>query len=152
MGGLELFVPPKPARHAEKQGRELEPKPGDSQALLAWKRRVASEDGKEIFKQRAATSETVNVDLRSCRGLSRFTVRGLKNSRCVALWCALAYNLMHLSSSTRYCVVTPFTVVEMQSPMPSHMMLTAVQLTDADSSQMKAMRSMSHRSSFNDET
>jgi transposase len=93
--GVELFVPPKPARQAEKQGRELEPKRGDSEAVLAWKRRMASEEGKQIYKQRAATSETVNGDLRSYRGLSQFTVRGLNKIRCVALWCALAYNLMH---------------------------------------------------------
>jgi transposase/flagellar biosynthesis/type III secretory pathway chaperone len=93
--GVELFVPPKPARHAEKQGRELEPKRGDTEAVLAWKRRMASEEGKQIYKQRAATSETVNGDLRSYRGLSQLTVRGLNKIRCVALWCALAYDLMH---------------------------------------------------------
>jgi transposase len=93
--GVQLFVPPKPARNAGNQGRELEPKPGDSEAVLAWKRRMGSEEGKEIYKQRAATSETVNADLRSYRGLSQLTVRGLKKAKCVALWCALAYNLMH---------------------------------------------------------
>jgi hypothetical protein len=93
--GVELFVPPKPARNAENRGRELEPKRGDTEAVLSWKRRMASEEGKEIYKQRAATSETVNGDLRSYRGLSQFTVRGLNKIRCVALWCALAYNLMH---------------------------------------------------------
>src|SRR5258705_6380754 len=93
--GVELFVPPKPARQARNQGRELEAKPGDGEAVLAWKRRMASEEGKEIYKARAATSETVNADLRTYRGLSQFTVRGLNKIRCVALWCALAYNLMH---------------------------------------------------------
>jgi hypothetical protein len=93
--GVELFVPPKPARHAPNQGRELEPKSGDTEAVLAWKRRMAGEEGKEIYKQRAATSETVNADLRSYRGLTQITVRGLNKARCVALWCALAYNLMH---------------------------------------------------------
>jgi transposase len=93
--GVELFVPPKPARNADNRGRELEPKRGDTEAVLAWKRRMASEEGKQIYKQRAATSETVNGDLRSYRGLSQFTVRGLSKIGCVALWCALAYNLMH---------------------------------------------------------
>ena len=93
--GVELFVPPKPARHASNRGRELEPKRGDTEAVLDWKRRMDSEEGKQIYKQRAATSETVNSDLRSYRGLSQFTVRGLNKIKCVALWCALAYNLMH---------------------------------------------------------
>jgi transposase len=92
---VELFVPPKPARQAHRRGRELQPLPTDSEAVLAWKQRMADEAGKEIYKQRAATSETVNGDLRSYRGLTQITVRGLNKARCVALWCALAYNLMH---------------------------------------------------------
>jgi transposase len=93
--GVELFVPPKPARNLHRRGRELEPKPGDSEAVLAWKRRMASAEGKEIYRQRAATSETVNADLRSYRGLTQITVRGLSKIKCVALWCALAYNVLH---------------------------------------------------------
>jgi hypothetical protein len=97
--GVELFVPPKPARQPPRRGRELEPKPGDSEAVLAWKRRMASEEGKEIYRQRAATSETVNADLRSYRGLTQLTVRGLAKAKCVALWCALAYNVMHFGAA-----------------------------------------------------
>jgi transposase len=97
--GVELFVPPKGAKSPVNRGRELEPKRGDSEAVLGWKRRMASEEGKEIYKQRAATSETVNADLRTYRGLSQLTVRGLAKARCVALWCALAYNLMHFASA-----------------------------------------------------
>ena len=95
--GVALFVPPKPARNPEKRGRELDPKPGDSEAMRAWKERMKSEDGKEVYKQRAATSETVNAELRSWRGLGRITVRGLAKARCIALWCALAYNVMHFA-------------------------------------------------------
>lgn len=95
--GVALYVPCKPARNPVKRGRELEPKPGDSEAVQAWKRRMQSEEGKEVYKQRAATSETVNADLRTYRGLSRILVRGLAKARCVALWCALAYNVMHFA-------------------------------------------------------
>lgn len=97
--GVEVFLPPKPARNPERRGRELEPKPGDSQAVLAWKRRMASEEGQEIYRQRAATSETVNADLRSYRGLTQLTVRGLPKIQCVALWCALAYNVLHFGAA-----------------------------------------------------
>jgi transposase len=45
--GVELFVSPKPARQPHRRGRELEPKPGDSEAVRAWKRRMASGEGKE---------------------------------------------------------------------------------------------------------
>jgi len=97
--GVELLVPPKPARQPHRRGRELEPKPRDSEAVLAWKRRMASAEGKEIYRQRAATSETINADLRSYRGLTPLTVRGLAKAKCVALWCALAYNVMHFGAA-----------------------------------------------------
>ena len=95
---VELFVPPKPARNHKNRGHELEPKRGDSEAILAWKQRMRSEEGKRIYKQRAATSETVNADLRRNRGLQQIMVRGKQKATCVVLWCALAYNLVHFSS------------------------------------------------------
>jgi transposase len=97
--GVELFVPPKPARNPQNRGHELEPKPSDSEAIRAWKQRMESEEGKKIYKQRAATSETVNAELRTYRGLAPLTVRGLNKIKCVALWCALAYNLTHFSKA-----------------------------------------------------
>lgn len=95
---VELFVPPKPAKNPQNRGRELEPKRGDSEAVVEWKQRMASEAGKEIYKERAATSETVNADLRTYRGLGQLTVRGFGKIKCVALWCALAYNVMHFAT------------------------------------------------------
>lgn len=92
---VELFLPPKPARKQANRGRELEPKAGDSEAILAWKERMASDAGKQIYQQRGSTSETVNADLRTYRGLTQILVRGTGKVRCVALWCALAYNVMH---------------------------------------------------------
>lgn len=95
---VKLYVPPKPATKPKNRGHELEIKRGDSEAVREWKQRMASEEGKEIYKQRAATSETVNADLRTYRGLGQILVRGLDKSRCVALWCALAYNVMHFGT------------------------------------------------------
>jgi transposase len=95
--GVELYLPPKGARRAENRGRELAPKARDSAAVREWKQRMASKAGQQIYKQRAATSETVNADLRTYRGLTQLTVRGMHKARCVALWCALAYNVMHFA-------------------------------------------------------
>jgi transposase len=97
--GVELFVPPKPARNPQNRGHELEPKPSDSEAIRTWKQRMESDERKKIYKQRAATSETVNAELRTYRGLAPLTVRGLDKIKCVALWCALAYNLTHFSKA-----------------------------------------------------
>jgi transposase len=97
--GVALFMPPKPARSQARRGKELEPKAGDSRAILAWKTRMGGEEGKTIYKERASTSEPVNGDLRAHRGLTQLTVRGLAKGRCVALWCALAYNVMHFAAA-----------------------------------------------------
>jgi transposase len=95
---VKLYVPPKSARTEKNRGRELEIRPGDSEAVQEWKTRMASEEGKEIYKQRAATSETVNADLRTYRGLTQILVRGLVKNRSVVLWCVLAYNVMHFGT------------------------------------------------------
>ena len=95
--GVALYVPPKPPRNTGLRGSEYEPRPTDSEAPRAWRRRMGSDAGKELYKERAATSETVNADLKAYRGLVQLTVRGLPKARCVALWCALAYNLMHFA-------------------------------------------------------
>ena len=94
-GNPELFVPPKPPRNTERRGSEFEPRPGDSEAVRAWRERMGSEAGQAVYQERGATVETVNADLKTHRGLVPLTVRGLPKARCVALWCALAYNLMH---------------------------------------------------------
>jgi transposase len=95
---VTLYVPPKPPRNTDQRGgSEDEPRPGESDVLRDWRARMGSDEGKAIYKERAATSETVNADLKTHRGLVQLTVRGLAKAKCVALWCALAYNLMHFA-------------------------------------------------------
>jgi hypothetical protein len=94
----DLYVPPKPPRNTDTRGSEFEPRPGDSDAMLAWRQRMGSEAGQAVYRERGATVETVNGDLKAHRGLVQLTVRGLPKARCVALWCALAYNLMHFGA------------------------------------------------------
>lgn len=83
-------MPLKSAKLPHNRGRELEPKRRDSQALLAWKQRMASAEEEEIYKQRAATSETVKRNLRRYRGLIQLTVSRLEKCQVRGLWCALA--------------------------------------------------------------
>jgi transposase len=95
--GVTVYCPPKPPRNVELRGSEYEPRPSDTQAVKDWRARMGSQEGKEIYKQRAATSETVNADAKAHRGMTRLSVRGLDKARCVALWFALAYNLSHFA-------------------------------------------------------
>lgn len=97
--GVSMYVPPKPPRNRARRRSGCEPKPEDSPALAAWRQRMGSEKGQATYRLRAATSETVNADLKTFRGLGPFTVRGLRKIHCVALWSALAYNLMHFGTA-----------------------------------------------------
>jgi transposase len=72
-----------------------QPKQTDSDAVAQWRQRMGTPEAKAIYKGRAATIETVNAELKTERGLKPFRVRGVPKVRCVALWCALAYNVMH---------------------------------------------------------
>lgn len=88
--GVESFVPvPKPRGKSRERHA---PRPGDSPAVAAWRRRMAEEEAKAIYKQRAPIAEGVNAQARN-RGLQQFPVRGIAKAKAVALWYALAHNM-----------------------------------------------------------
>jgi len=85
-----------PVPKAKKEGEdEHAPKPSDSEAVAQWRERMASDEAKEIYKDRAATAECVNAQARN-RGLVLLRVRGLVKVKCVATLFALAHNLMRM--------------------------------------------------------
>jgi len=94
--GVKVYAPPP---ESKKRPDGCEVRPEDSPEIAAWRRRMGSPEGKIIYKERASTSETVNADLRTYRGMDRLLVRGLAKVRCIALWSALAYNLMHFGKA-----------------------------------------------------
>lgn len=88
--GIKLYAPvPKRAGYDPHQVRDT-----DSEAVAAWRRRMKSKEGKEIYKERAAAAEHSNADLKSLRTLDHFNVRGLGKVTCIALWNVIAYNLL----------------------------------------------------------
>lgn len=101
-GKTAVLAPvPEPKRKTGKDGDDVpppdkhQPKNGDSAPVAQWRARMAGEDIKEIYKQRAATAECVNALARN-RGLQRLPVRGLGKVRAVAVLYALAHNLMRM--------------------------------------------------------
>jgi hypothetical protein len=90
--GIEVLSPLRenPSFHID----PLTPQPRDSPALAAYRLRMPSAEGKDIYKERTSTAETVNADLKTLRGLDRLLVRGLSKVLTVALWSVLTYNLM----------------------------------------------------------
>jgi transposase len=71
------------------------PRDSDSRAVAEWRARMASDEAKEIYKDRAATAECVHAQARN-RGLVLLPVRGLAKVKCVATLFALAHNLMRM--------------------------------------------------------
>lgn len=68
-------------------------KPTDSVAVGDWRERMATDEAKERYKDRAATAECTNAQARN-QGLVLLPVRSLEKVKSVALLFALAHNLM----------------------------------------------------------
>ena len=101
-GKTEVYAPvPESRAKKDEQGNEAQqdkhqPKADDSEAVAEWRARMASDEAKEIYKQRAATAECVNAQARN-RGLLRMPVRGLPKVRSVVGLFVLAHNLLRMA-------------------------------------------------------
>jgi len=102
-GKTTVYAPvPEPKAKKDEQGQVLpqpdkyEPKPGDTPAVIDWRKRMASDEAKELYKQRAATAECVNALARN-RGLLRMPVRGIAKAKSVLGLFVLTHNLMRIA-------------------------------------------------------
>lgn len=68
--------------------------PHDSDAVAAWRRRMATDEAQQQYRSRGAIAERLNADAHTHRTLGRFLVRGLPKVQVCALWVALAQNVM----------------------------------------------------------
>ncbi len=93
--GTRPLVPPPKSRNPAID--PFAPKSTDTAHLAQWRARMASDHGQTLYKQRGATVECANAQLRR-RGLHQFNVRGMTKARTVLLWHALAHNLMRMAS------------------------------------------------------
>jgi transposase len=86
--GTAVFMPLPQSKH----GRDPhEPRAMDGPGVAAWRSRMASEQGKRIYRQRGL-AERIHAVMRQ-HGLTRLTVRGSAKARIILLWHALAHNL-----------------------------------------------------------
>lgn len=90
-GGTTVYAPVQKSKDPQRDPHT--PRPDDSPAVAHWRQRMATDEAKVIYRQRAATAECVNALARN-RGLQRFLVRGLQKAKAVVLWYVLAHNLM----------------------------------------------------------
>jgi transposase len=78
------------------------PLPTDAPAVAGWRQRMGTPAAHRLYTARAATAECVNAQARN-RGFLRVWVRGLPKVRAIALWYAVAHNLMR--ALARFSVV-----------------------------------------------
>jgi transposase len=89
--GCTVYAPV-PAPKDPKQDR-YQPRTGDSEVISRWRARMATNAAQAVYKERAATAECVNAQARN-RGLVRLLVRGLRRVKAIALWYAIAHNVV----------------------------------------------------------
>ncbi len=90
-GGTTVYAPVMESKDPNRDPHT--PRDDDSPAVAEWRKRMATDEAKAIYRQRASTAECVNALARN-RGLQRFLVRGLRKVKAVVLLYALAHNLM----------------------------------------------------------
>ncbi|MGA2443194.1 MAG: transposase, partial [Tepidisphaeraceae bacterium] len=67
--GVELYMPvPEPSQNSKVVDRFAR-RQDDTGAVADWRKRMNSQEAKEIYQQRASTSETINAETRTYRGL-----------------------------------------------------------------------------------
>lgn len=97
--GVRVLAPVPRPKAADRDPHQ--PLPKDSSALAAWRLRMGTEEAKATYRLRAATIECVNAQARVRHGLTQLRVRGQGKVRCVALWVAVAHNLLVLVTRPR---------------------------------------------------
>ena len=90
--GLNVYAPVRQPR-SRPEGERYQIRYGDSEQAIAWRQRMASEEGKAFYRQRAAIAEWANAQLRQ-HGLTRFSVRGVTKVTTVLLLMAVAHNVL----------------------------------------------------------
>lgn len=92
-GGKKRCTVYAPVSKPKKEGVDrYEPKATDSEEVAEWRKRMGTEEAREIYKQRGATAECVNAQARN-RGLQQLTVRGREKVKTIATWYAIVQNM-----------------------------------------------------------
>ena len=86
--GIDVFCPPTQSKHGTDP---YLPRRGDGPGVLAWRARMASEEGKARYKPRSIC-ECIHARWRNW-DLRQLTVRGFEKVRAIVLWYALVNNI-----------------------------------------------------------
>jgi len=88
--GCKLYAPLR--KRTNPNYEPTDERPTDSDAVREWRARMGTDEAKALYRQRGATAEWVNAQLRA-QGLWRFLVRGIEKARAVVLMHALTHNM-----------------------------------------------------------
>ena len=87
--GVEVYCQPTRSKHG---GNPYAPRRTDGPGVRAWRERMASEEGQDVYKRRGI-GECIHGRWRNWN-LTRLTVRGADKVKSVMLWYALANNIL----------------------------------------------------------
>jgi transposase len=94
----QVYAPVKDEQKKREKGEDpFTPRRGDSAGVKLWRQRMGTAEAQAIYKERAATAEWVNAGARN-RGCYQVRVRGRRKVLAVALWQALAHNLLRAAT------------------------------------------------------
>jgi transposase len=96
--GCTPYLPVMAAKNDERDPHT--PREGDSPAIAQWRERMAGDKARAIYKERGASVECANAQLRR-RNLWCSNVCGMVKARAVLLWHALAHNLQRMIALDR---------------------------------------------------
>jgi transposase len=91
--GCTVYAPVRLPRNRPEAERYA-PRAGDSPEVAAWRERMATEEAKAIYRERAASAEWANAHFRR-RGMRQFLVRGMRKVTAVGVLAAVAHNVLH---------------------------------------------------------
>jgi transposase len=92
--GVVVYGPIKEEAKQKAQGLDpYQPKKKDGPGVSSWRQRMGTDEAKAVYRERASTAEWANAGARN-RGFYRVGVRGSQKVLAVALWYALAHNLV----------------------------------------------------------
>lgn len=90
--GVRVYAPVRLPRNKSEAERYL-PRYGDSEEVARWRERMSTAQAKELYRQRGATAEWANAQVRQ-HGVAQFTVRGIAKVTTVMLLVVVAHNLL----------------------------------------------------------
>jgi transposase len=91
--GVTVYAPTRSPRTTTSGRTKGSPRRDDTPEVVRWRERMETEQAKEIYKGRAATSECVNAHARR-HGLTHLLVRGTSKVLSVLLLVAITHNLL----------------------------------------------------------